>query len=328
MKRRDFVAALCGALAWPLAARAQQGAKNPGKLPSVGFIDVSPRISAIDGLLTGLRDLGYVDGRNVRLVGQRSAGPTVQQSRDAIQALIPDADVLVVTGTIGGVAAKSLNPDIPVVFISVGAPVDIGLVKSLAKPGGNMTGVTFEAAEETYAKRLQLLAEIVPGLKRVAVLGSGDDPNFAFAMVSLQQSAPALGVSISRMALKSADDLRGAFEAMKQTDMQALLVVAGSLTYENVGETARLALANRLPSCHGFWEAVTAGGLISLGPDLLSLGRQSARLVDKIIKGEHPRDIPVEQPDRYVMHVNLATAKALGLTVPPSLLARADEVIE
>jgi putative tryptophan/tyrosine transport system substrate-binding protein len=324
MRRRDFVAALGGAAVWPLAARAQQGAK----IPRVGFIDAEPQISTIEGLLAGLRDLGYVDGRNIKLVGRRTAGPTLKQNRDAILASISDVDILVVSGTIGAVAAKSVSPDIPVVFISVGAPVDIGLVKSLAKPGGNMTGTTFEAAEETYAKRLQLLAEIVPGLKRVAVLGSGEDPNFAFAMVSLQQSAPALGVSISRMELKSVDDLRGAFEVMEQTDMQALLVVSGSLTYESVRETARLALTYRLPSCHGFWEAVAAGGLISLGPDLLSLGRQSARLVDKVIKGERPQDIPVEQPDRYVMHLNLATAKVLGLTVPPTLLARADEVVE
>ena len=191
-----------------------------------------------------------------------------------------------------------------------------------------MTGVTFEAAEETYAKRLQLLTEIVPGVSRVAVLGAAGDPNFPFAMVSLKRSAPGLGVSITSIELNSADELNRAFDEIKRSQAQALLVVSGSLTYGSIRETVDLSLVNSLPSCHGFREAVAAGGLISLGPDLVSLGRQSARLVDKIIKGERPADIPVEQPSQYVMSINLKTAKALGLTVPPSLLARADEVIE
>ena len=162
----------------------------------------------------------------------------------------------------------------------------------------------------------------------MAVLGAAGDPNFPFAMTSLRQSAPGLRVSITPIELNSADDLRRAFDEMKQIQMQAVLVVSGSLTYGSIKETADLALANRLPSCHGFKEAVAAGGLIGLGPDLVYLGRQSARLVDKIIRGERPGDIPVEQPARYVTSINLRTAKALSLVVPPSMLARADEVIE
>ena len=248
--------------------------------------------------------------------------------KEAILAVLPNVDILVIGGTVGGVAAKSVTSDIPVVFISVGAPVAIGLVKSLAKPGGNMTGVTFEAAEETYAKRLQLLAEIVPGLSHVAVLGAVDDPNFPFAMVSVKKLAPSLGISIIPIELSSADGLRRAFDQMRQAQTQALLVVSGVLTYVSIRETVDLALANRLPSCHGFKEAVAAGGLISLGPDLVSMGRQGARLVDKIIRGGSPMDIPVEQPTQYVMSINLKTATALGVTVPPALLAGADEVIE
>jgi len=324
MKRRDFLGALVSAAIWQTVAQAEQG----GGVPKVGYIDGESRSAGMEGLLIGLRELGYVEGQNIRLVRQQFAAPTVGQMKEAILTVLPNVDILVVGGTVGGVAAKSATSDIPVVFISVGAPVDIGLVRSLAKPGGNMTGVTFEAAEETYAKRLQLLTEIVPGLSRVAVLGAAGDPNFPFAMVSLKRSAPDLRVSITPIELNSADDLRRAFDEMKQTQVQALLVVSGSLTYGSIRETADLALANRLPSCHGFKEAVAAGGLISLGPDLLSLGRQSARLVDKIIRGERPGDIPVEQPAQYVMSINLRTAKALGLTMPPSLLARADEVIE
>jgi putative ABC transport system substrate-binding protein len=324
MKRREFIAVFGGAAICPIVVHAEQGRR----VPQVGYVDGKSRSAGIEGLLTGLRELGYVDGQNIRLVEQQFAAPTVKQMKEAILAVLPKVDILVVGGTVGGVAAKSATSDIPVVFISVGAPVDIGLVKSLAKPGGNMTGVTFEAAEETYAKRLQLLTEIMPGLSRVAVLGAAGDPNFPFAMISLRQSAPGLSVLITPVEINSAGDLKRAFDEMKQAKMQAVLVVSGSLTYGSIKETADLALANRLPSCHGFKEAVAAGGLISLGPDLVSLGRQSARLVDKIIRGERPGDIPVEQPTQYVMSINLRTAKALNLIVPPSMLARADEVIE
>jgi putative ABC transport system substrate-binding protein len=253
---------------------------------------------------------------------------TIASYKAAILEVLDDADVLVVGGTIGGVAAKQATSTVPVVFISVGAPVDIGLVESLARPGGNMTGVTFEAATETYAKRLQILAEIVPNVSRVAALGAKGDPNFSFAMTQLEQIAPSLQIEITSITLDSADGLASAFEEMKKNRVQALLVVSGGLTYSHSQTIADLALASRLPSCHGFRETVAAGGLISLGPDLNALARQSARLIDAIIKGRKPADIPVEQPDRYTMSVNLKTAKALGLVIPAALLARADEVIE
>jgi len=191
-----------------------------------------------------------------------------------------------------------------------------------------MTGITFEAASETYGKRLQLLKEILPNLSRLAVLGAKGDPNFAFAMKSLDNSARALGVSIAPVEFNSADDLRSAFDGMKHRQSEALVVVAGALTYVNSKSIAELALSNRLPSCHGFKETVEAGGLISLGPDFLAFARQGARLVDKIIKGTKPADIPVEQPTQYITTINLKTAKALGIDMPAALLARADEVIE
>lgn len=325
MKRRDFVAMIiAGAAASPMIARAEQGKS----IPRVGYLDPQIRSAGTQGLLAGLDELGYVDGRNIKLIESKFTAPTMEDMRAAILAIIHDVDILVVSGTVGGVAAKSVTSEVPVVFISVGAPVDIGLVKSLAKPGGNMTGIAFEAAEETYAKRLQLLKEIVPGVSDVAILGAAGDPNFAFAMTSLKRSAPGLGVSITPFEIKSADDLEHAFDDMKRAQMQAVLVVAGFLTYINIKKTADLALSHRLPSCHGFKEAAPAGGLISLGPDLISLGRQGCRLVDKIIRGERPADIPVEQPDRYVLSINLKTAKSLGVVVPPAVLAGADEVIE
>jgi putative ABC transport system substrate-binding protein len=324
MNRRDFVGVFVSAAVGQTVAQAQEGRR----IPRVGYLDSESPAAATQGLLIGLRELGYVQNQNIRLVRQQIAGPTVAQMKEAILAVLPNVDILVVGGTVGGVAAKSVTSDIPVVFISVGAPVEIGLVKSLAKPGGNMTGITFEAAKETYAKRLQLLAEIVPGVSYVAVLGAADDPNVPFAMVSVRQSAPSLGISIIPIELSSSDGLRRAFDQMRQAQTQALLVVSGALTYGSIRETVDLALANRLPSCHGFKEAVAAGGLISLGPDLVSMGRQGARLVDKIIRGGVPMDIPVEQPTQYVMSINLKTANTLGVTVPPALLAGADEVIE
>jgi putative ABC transport system substrate-binding protein len=321
MRRREFIA-LIGALAgWPLTARAKA-------IPRVGYIEGSRRTPWMSDFLSALGDLGYVDGKNIIFVTRRFAAPTVQAMKDAILEIQPDIDLLVVGGTVGGVAAKSAAVQIPVVFVSVGAPVDIGLVETLAHPGGNMTGTTFEATSETYPKRLQILKEILPNLSRVAVLGAMGDPNFPFAMRSLTQSAPDLHVAITPIEFGSAEGLGSAFKEIDAAHGEALLVVSGSLTYSNNAAIAALALAQGLPTCHGFREAVAEGGLISLGPDLRILARQSARLVDKILQGARAGDLPVEQPDRYVMSVNLKTAKALGLSLPASMIAAAEEVIE
>jgi putative ABC transport system substrate-binding protein len=323
MRRREFVFGSAAALAGSLSALAS--AADSWRVGQV--FGGTPNIVASTGLVQGLSALGYVDGKNIRLRG-RFAAPNPQDLKAAILEMLPDIDLLVVWGTVGGVAAKAAAPGIPVVFISVGAPVDIGLVESLAHPGGGMTGTTFEAASETYGKRLQLLKDILPGLSRVAIIGAKGDPNFPFAMMSLEKSAPVLSVSLSPVEISSGDDLKGAFEQIKQDRAEAVIVVAGALTYANNEAIAKLALANGLPSCHGFKETVAAGGLISLGPDMMALARQGASLVDKIIKGARPADLPVEQPTRYVTSINLRTAKALGLSISPILLASADEVIE
>ena len=324
MKRREFVFGSAAIFAGAFSRRAS--AAGPWRVGQViGGTAVNVTFSS--GLSRGLSELGYVDGQNLRLL-ERFAAPNPKDMKAAILDLAPHVDLLVVWGTIGGVAAKAAALNLPVVFISVGAPVDIGLVESLAHPGGSMTGVTFEAASETYGKRLQLLKEIQPGLSRVAVIGAKNDPNFPFAMMSLEKSAPLLGVSMTAIGISSGDDLNGAFDQLKRDRLEAVIVVAGSLTYANSKTIANLALANGVPSCHGFKETVAAGGLISLGPDLMTLARQGASLVDKIIKGARPADLPVEQPTRYVMSINLKTAKSLGLSIPPALLASADEVIE
>ena len=306
MKRREFIAGSAAIFVNALSTDvAVAGSWRIGQV-----FGGTPNIVSSSGLAQGLSGLGYVDGKNITLL-TRFTAPNPKDMRTAILELVPDA---------------ALN--IPVVFISVGAPVDIGLVESLAHPGGNMTGTTFEAASETYGKRLQLLKEVLPSLSRVAVIGAKSDPNFPFAMISLEKSAPVLGVSLTSVGVSSADDLKSAFEEASQNRSEAVIVVAGALTYANSKAIADLAMVNGLPSCHGFKETVAAGGLISLGPDLMALARQGASLVDKIIKGAHPADLPVEQPTRYVTSINLKTAKALGLSISPAILASADEVIE
>jgi putative ABC transport system substrate-binding protein len=327
MRRRQFITLLGGAVAWPvIAAQAQQ----VGRIWRIGHVlagtpDTFGHVAA--AFETRLADLGYVAGQNITIVN-RYAAPQPESQEEAITALLPDIDLLVVYGTIGGVAARKLVKTLPVVFMTIAAPVILGLVESLSRPGGNMTGITFEAAEETNAKRLQILREIVPSATRIAVLGARGDPNVGIAMASLQQASPGLGVTLVLVEVTSADGLRSAFDEMKSNRAEALIVIPGSLTYINRRPIADLAIIYQLPSCHAFRETVAVGGLVSLGPDIVAMTAQGAAYVDKIIHGAKPAELPVQQPVRYELHVNLKTAKALGLTVPPTLLARADQVIE
>jgi putative tryptophan/tyrosine transport system substrate-binding protein len=327
MKRRDFIGAIYGAaLAWPCAVDAQQ----PRKLWRIGDVmPTTPERGALQAqaLEKSLADLGYVQGRNIVLLHEFT-GPQPDKIKEAISSLVGQVDLLVVWGTVGGAAAKKLASGLPTVFVSVGAPVEIGLVQSLAHPGGNMTGITFEAATETYGKRLQILKEIVPDLNRVAVLRAVGDPNVGFAMKSLEEAAPELGVGLVSVDIKSADDLQTAFPSMKKSEAEGLIAIAGGLTYTIGAQIADLALAAHLPFCSAFRETVKAGGLVCLGPDLIAMASPAAAQIDKIIKGASPADIPVEQPTRYELYINLNTADLLNLTIPPSLLARADEVIE
>jgi putative ABC transport system substrate-binding protein len=327
MKRREFIVGSVAVFANALSAQAETVTANAWRIGQILGGSRETSQNQVSALAQGLSEFGYVDGKNIQLHTQFAA-PNLKDMQSAILSLLPNIDLLVIWGTVGGAAAKAVSPVIPAVFISVGAPVDIGLVESLAHPGGNMTGITFEAASETYGKRLQLLKDILPTLARVAVIGAKDDPNVPFATRSLEKAAPSLGVSLTAIEISAAADLIGAFDRIKREQLEAVIVVAGALTFATRKATADLALTNGLPSCHGFKETVAVGGLISLGPDLSGLGLQGASLVDKIIKGSSPADLPVEQPTRYVTSINLKTAKALGLIVPPAILASADEVIE
>jgi putative ABC transport system substrate-binding protein len=273
-----------------------------------------------------LADLGYFQGRNIMLL-TRYAGPQPENIQEAIISLAPQVDLLVVWGSIAGMAAKKFAGGVPTVFLTIGFPVELGLVQSLARPGGNMTGITAEAALETYGKRLQILKEIVPDLKRAAVLRAPDDPNVGFAMTSLEQAARELAVTVFPVDIKSDDDLEAAFASIAKDEAKALIVIATALAFTLGKQIADLALRAHLPTCSDK-EGVMAGALVSLYPDRVAMIRPAAAQIDKIIKGTSPVDIPVEQPTRYELDINLKTARLLNLTIPPALLARADELIE
>jgi putative tryptophan/tyrosine transport system substrate-binding protein len=324
MRRREFIGLLGSTvIAWPGCSRAD----GSGRVWRVGIVGRGPGDESERELVRRLGDLGYAQDKNIVFVHQ-FAEASPQGFENAILSIIPNIDLLIVSGTLGGVAAKKLMVTKPVVFVSVGAPVEIGLVESLSRPGGNMTGITFEAATETYAKRLQILKEIVPKVNRVAVLQAQGDANVKFAMASLEGAAPNLGIQLSPIPIGSSSDIAAAFDEMRQSQSEALIVIAGLLTYRNGQQIADLTLAHHLPSCHAFRETVAMGGLVSLGPDILAIWRQAAGYIDQIIRGSQPRELPVQQPTRYELAINLKTAKALGLTLPPSLLAGADVVIE
>ncbi|UFW51231.1 MULTISPECIES: ABC transporter substrate-binding protein [Bradyrhizobium] len=324
MKRREFITLAGGITMWPLEVEAQRSAK----LWRLGYIGTGGLGDQLLAEFTQKLDtLGYVAGKNI-VVTRSVVPPEAKAIEVAVTKLLPEIDILVIWGTVGGVVAKRLSQSIPTVFLSVGAPVDIGLVQSLSHPGGNMTGVSFEAAIDTYAKRLQMLKELVPALKKIAVLAAQGDPNVTFAMRSLERAASDMHLELTTTYVKTADDLPAAFEQIQQSKVDGLIVIAGLLTSINSKAIAELSLAHRLPNCHGFRETVIAGGLISLGPDLFAIARQGAVYVDRIIRGAKPADLPVEQPDRYEIYINLKTAKVLGLEIPAYLLAGADKVIE
>ena len=327
MTRRKFITLLGGAAAaWPVTARGQQ-TERVQRIGQVRAGSPDLNIHSATAFEHRLKELGHVPSSTIELLN-RFVPPQPLAMEDAIHELLPKIDLLVVWGTIGGIAAKKLVRSLPVVFVSVAAPVEMGLVDSLASPGGNLTGITFEAATETYAKRLEILKEIAPNVKRVVVLGAEADANFSFAMASLQKHAPTLEVTIVPIGISSIADLPSVFASIKGQKADGLMSVAGNLTSVAGRQLAELALMYGLPSCFAFRETVESGGLISLGPDRVWMAKQAAGYVDKIIRGARPDTLPVQQPDRYELHINLTTAKALGLTVPPTLLARADEVIE
>jgi len=323
IERRAFLGSLSLTLACVRSVIAQ-----PIKVWRIGQIGVTS-VPAIDfAFLEGLNRAGYQEGRDFVIDRRGFDGTPRGASMAAASVLQGNPDVIVAWGTVSAVAVKATGTALPVVFLSVGVPVEIGLISSLSHPGGNMTGVTFEAATETYGKRLQVLKEIAPNLSRVAIIHASGDSNVAHAMTSVRAAAQSLRIQILPIAIHDAPGLEAAFLAMKDQKAQGFVVVAGALTFVNGKRIAELALIHGLPSCHAFRETVADGGLIGLGPSYNDMAAQGATFVAKIMKGANPGALPVEQPSKMQLVINLKTAKALALTVPPSLLLRADEVIQ
>ena len=309
----------------PLVLRAQQ----PAKLPTVGFLGAgtpSTYSQWVAAFMQQLRERGWIEGRNIAIELRWAEGKNEGYADIAAEFVRLNVDVIVTTGTAAVAAAKQATSVIPIVFTSAGDPVATGLVASLARPGGNVTGLSNQLPD-LAGKRLELLREIIPGLHRLAILTNVGNPIGALEMGEVQAAARTLGLEIIPLEIRRAEDIGLAFEALKDR-ADALYVVAEPLLSSNHVRISTLALGARLPTLLGIRDYVEAGGLVSYGPNTPDLFRRAADLVDKILRGAKPKDIPVEQPAKFDLVINLTTAKALGLTIPPTLLARADEVIE
>jgi len=273
-----------------------------------------------------MRELGWVEGRNLAIEYRWAEGHT-ERLRDLANELARlKVDVIVSHNTPGPLAAKEATSTIPIVFATAGDPVGSGIVASLARPGGNVTGLSSQSPD-VAGKRLELLREIVPGLHRLAVLADTDNPFVKLDVSHLQQAGAGLGVEVATFEMRRGEDIDPAFEALKGR-AQALYVPATPVAFVNRVRINTLALATHLPTTLGVREYVEAGGLMSYGPDWLHMWGRAANFVDKILRGARPADLPVEQPTKFDLVINLTTAKALGLTVPDKLLALANEVIE
>ncbi len=326
LKRRDFITLVGGAAAaWPLAARAQQ----PGKLRTIGFLGQSTRSAAsewVAAFVQRLHELGWNEGRTVAIEYRWAEGREERFAEIAAEFVRLKVDIIVTSGTPQVLAAKHATSVIPIVFAAAGDPVASGLVASLARPGGNATGLSSLVAD-LAGKRLELLREVVPALRRLAIMGNVGNPLTVLELGEVQAAAGTLGLEVHTLEIRQAQDITPAFEALKGR-ADALYVCIDALVNANRIRINTSALGARLPTMHGSRDYVEAGGLMSYGPNYPDLFRRSADYVDKILHGAKPGDIPVEQPTKFDLVVNLTTARALSLDLPPTLLARADEVIE
>jgi putative ABC transport system substrate-binding protein len=325
VKRRDFVTLLGAAAAWPMVARAQQ----PAKLPTMGFLGATT--ASVDGqrfaaFVQRLRELGWIDSRNVAIEVRWAEGRSERLDEIAAEYVRLKVDVILSHNTLPVLAAKQATSAIPIVFASAADPVGTGMVTSLARPGGNVTGLSSQSTD-LAGKRLELLREVVPTLRGLAILANVGAPNAVLEIDQVKAAGGKLGLDVAALEIWRAEEIAPAFKGLKGR-ADALYVVNDPLLNSNRVRINTWALAGRLPTMHGFREHVEAGGLMSYGPNFPDLFRRAAGYVDKILRGAKPADLPVEQPTKFDFIINLTTAEALGLAVPPSLLARADEVIE
>ena len=320
--RRGVITLLGGAVAtWPIAARAQQ----PAKLPIIGFLGAataSARSQWVAAFVQRLHELGWIQGRTVAIEYRWAEGRSERFAEIAAEFIRLNVNVIVTYATPPAIAAKEATAVIPIVCAVMGDPVGAGLVASLPRPGGNVTGLSNQSAD-LAGKRVEHLREVVPGLRRLAVLANVSNPVSGVEMGEVQ----ALGLDVVTLEIRRGEDIAPAFETLKGR-AQALYVAGDPLMITNRVRINTLALGARLPTTYNQREFVEAGGLMSYGPNFPDLFRRAGDYVDKILRGTKPADIPVEQPTKFDLVINLTTAKALGLEVPPTLLARADEVIE
>ena len=327
MRRREFIVfAGTALLAWPLVARAQQQAKI-ARLGYLGFGTPAAAATRVEALRAGLRDLGYVEGKN--LVIEFRWSPTVEQMREAAAELARmKVDVIFATSSTESEPARRATSTIPIVFATHADPEGVGHVSSLARPGGNMTGLA-DIQPVITPKRLELMKETVPQASRFGILWSPTAPSYRPFLQAAEAAGGKLSVQLLTAGVSTVADFDGAFATMSRDRVDGVLVHGSSLTARhNPRLLAELALKHRLPTMFGVRDNVVAGGLMSYAPDHLDLTRRAAVYIDKILKGAKPAELPVEQASKYQLIINRKTAGALGLTIPPSILARADEVIE
>jgi putative ABC transport system substrate-binding protein len=326
MRRREFITLLGGAATavWPLAARAQQA----GSRYTVGTLTAGNDNSALNTVLVAaLSELGWVEGKNV-VFEHRYADNRLERLPGLAADLVRlKVDVIAAAGTLAPLAAKQASSTIPIVMTAAGDPLGSGLVASLARPGGNVTGMSL-MAPDLGGKRLELLKEVLPRLARVAVLWNAANPYSALVFKETQAAGRTLGIEVQSLEVRAPDDFDGAFEAARHQRPDALITVEDPLTVTHRQRVADFTAEQQLPSLHGVREFAAAGGLMSYGASLADLFQRAAGYVDKILRGAKPADLPVQQPSKFELVISLKTAKTLGLTVPLTLQASADEVIE
>jgi putative tryptophan/tyrosine transport system substrate-binding protein len=327
MRRREFMMLLGGTAAWPLAVRAQE----PGKIYRIGFLANDPTIptqAAGQAFLDGLRESGFIEGQNI-LIDWRFAQGRSDLADDYAAALVRlQMDAIVASSDLNVVATKRATTAVAIVMLNTSDPVGQGIVASLAHPGGNITGVIQDDSPEISAKRLQLFKEAVPQISRVAVLTSPDEPFADAEWKTLQLAAQTLGMKLQAVTVRQVSEFEDAFDRMTREGDDALFVASNALTFTHRRLIMDLAAKSRLPAISNFRETTEVGGLMSYESVRTDRYRRAAIYVGKILKGTKPADLPVEQPTRYELVINLKTARTLGLTIPPGVLAIADEVVE
>jgi putative ABC transport system substrate-binding protein len=329
VNRRAFVTGLGALLAAPLAVEAQHtGAARVSRVGFLGSAAASANPRGLDAFRQALREHGWLEGQNLVIDYRYAEGRFERLPALAAELVGLKADVMVAVPTPAAVAARTVTRTIPIVMVGVGDPVNLGLIASLAHPGGNVTGLSLTPDLDTFGKGLELLREAVPFVRRVALLINPDNVASALSTINVRAAAVSLRLAVQLMEARAPERLDAAFVAMTNARADALFILADPLFFAHRTRLAQSAARNRLPTVYGLREHVEAGGLMSYGPSLLHLYRQAAIYVDKILRGAQPANLPVEQPTKFELVINLTTTKALGLTIPPSLLLRADQVIE